>query len=99
MSGPFLGRHLRSLSRCVVYITAEKISPLLEADNGIFECEDSIVCPARQGLHECEPVAERLGIALDALEIIAQILSLSRNSSGQTGRNRRGHPTELIREK
>lgn len=142
---PFLGRQFRSLARCVVYITAEKIGPqrytarmvkpspiglietggkpaadvvaalstpglafcaqpeivrevwkkgvintvfnsicpLMEADNGIFERDAAIMDLARQVVHECVPVANRLGIALDAQEIVEQILSISRKSSGQ----------------
>lgn len=59
------------------------VCPLLDIDNGIFHRNETALAIAKRVIGECVAVANGLGIALSANEVLESLLLISQTSDGQ----------------
>lgn len=85
--------------KAIVNAVFNSICPLLDIDNGVFARQEPAAELAREVVGECVVLTERLGLDLDADELMAQIMQISRRSDGQLISTlqdiRAGRPTEI----
>ena len=85
--------------KTIINAVFNSLCPLLEADNGIFAREPAAEDLAREIICECLAAAAGCGIVLTEVDVIEQVLKISRGSDGvliSTLQDiRAGRPTEI----
>lgn len=85
--------------KAIINAVFNSVCPLLEIDNGIFVRDRAAESLAREIVHECAIVADRLGLNLSETELMEQLLRISQGSSGQQISTlqdiNHGRPTEI----
>lgn len=85
--------------KAIINAVFNSICPLLDADNGVFAQDEEVAGLAREVVHECVTLAQRLHMTLDERELMKQIVRISETSAGipiSTLQDiRRGRPTEI----
>jgi 2-dehydropantoate 2-reductase len=85
---PFFPFHLEEAiqrdiwKKTIINSVFNAICPILEVDNGIFSRDPQAMELAEEVLGECALLAERHGIHLPKVELIENVLRISRSSSG-----------------
>lgn len=69
--------------KAIINTVFNSLCPLLGTDNGVFVRDDAVTGLARQLVSDCLAVTGRLGMDLDATEVMSQIAAISRRSDGQ----------------
>lgn len=70
-------------SKAIINTVFNSICPLLETDNGVFHREETALRLARGIIYTCVAIAERDGVQLEANEVEANLLRISKASDQQ----------------
>ena len=85
--------------KAIINAVFNSVCPLLDIDNGVFVRDDAAEHLAREIIHECVAVADRLNLNLSETELLETLKRISQGSSGQLISTlqdiKLGRPTEI----